>query len=169
MSSDWPFTGLHYEHIVNTMSAHGRSLTPTALAGVDPGVITVGVAAFGFVELALAVWMVLAPRSFYTSIGPFSGYNPHYIRDVATFEAALGFGLLVAVRERAWRVPLVAITLVQFALHSINHLVDIGTAHHAWAGYFDFFALAGATAQLALLLAAQRAAERETTKGADSR
>ena len=68
MSSDWHFTGLHREHIVVPVSAHGRPLARPALAEVDPGLITVGVAAFGAVELALAVWMVVAPRSFYTSI-----------------------------------------------------------------------------------------------------
>src|SRR5579862_4814030 len=144
------------------MSAHGRSLTRSAVHEVDPGVITAGVAAFGAVEIALAIWMAVAPRSFFTSIGPFSGYNGHYIRDVATFEAGLGFGLLIAAREPSWRVPALAITLVQFALHSVNHLVDIGTSHPAWAGYFDFFALAGATLQLAWLLAAARA---QTTRG----
>jgi hypothetical protein len=148
------------------MSTHSRSLSRTAVAEVDPGLITVGLAAFAFVELALAIWMVAAPRSFFTSIGPFSGYNPHYIRDAATFEAALGFGLLVAVRVPSWRVPALGITLVQFALHGINHLVDIGNAHPAWAGYFDFFALAGATLQLAWLLAAARVAQSQTTKGA---
>jgi Na+-transporting NADH:ubiquinone oxidoreductase subunit NqrB len=147
-------------------SAHGRSLARTALAEVDPGVLTVGVAAFAAVELALAIWMTVAPRSFFTSIGPFSDYNPHYIRDVATFEAALGVGLLVAVREHSWRVPALGITLVQFALHSVNHLVDIGNSHPAWAGYFDFFALAGATLQLGWLFAAARAASSQTTKGA---
>jgi hypothetical protein len=151
------------------MSAHGRNLSRSAAIAVDPGVITVGVGAFAAVELALAIWMVVAPRSFFTSIGPFSGYNAHYIRDAATFEAGLGFGLLVSVWERSWRVPALGITLVQFALHSVNHLVDIGASHPAWAGYFDFFALAGATLQLAWLFAAARAASGQTTKGARSR
>ena len=153
---------------MRSMAARGRTLARTAVAEVDPGLITVGVAAFGAVELALAVWMVVAPRSFYTSIGPFAGYNRHYIRDAATFEAALGVGLLISVRQPSWRVPALGITLVQFALHSINHLVDIGASHPAWPGYFDFFSLAGATLQLALLFAAARAASGQTTKGARS-
>jgi hypothetical protein len=142
------------------MSTHARSLPRTSLAAVDPGVITVGVAAFAAVQLGLAVWMAVAPHSFFTAIGPFSGFNGHYIRDASTFQAALGFGLLVAVREPSWRVPALAMTLVQFALHSINHLVDIGAAHPSWTGYFDFFTLAGATVQLAWLLAAARAGGR---------
>jgi len=151
------------------MSTHSRPLTRTAVARVNPGLITVGVAAFGVVELALAIWMLAAPRSFFTSIGPFSGYNRHYIRDAATFEAALGFGLLVAARRPSWRVPALSITLVQFALHSVNHLVDIDASHPAWPGYFDFFSLAGATLQLALLLAGARSERAIAMRGASSR
>jgi hypothetical protein len=158
MALDWSFTGLHRQHIVMPMPAQTKSLARPSLAMADPRLLTAGIAAFGVVEMALAIWMVAAPRSFFTSIGPFSGYNPHYIRDAATFEGALGFGLLVAVREQSWRVPALAITLVQFALHSVNHLVDISNSHPAWPGYFDFFSLAGATVQLAVLLAAARAA-----------
>jgi hypothetical protein len=44
---------------------------------------------------------------------------------------------------------MLAIVTVQFALHSINHLIDISNADPSWVGYFDFFALAGATVQLA--------------------
>ena len=40
---------------------------------------------------------------------------------------------------------MLAITTAQFALHSVNHLVDIEKSHPAWNGYFDFFSLAGAT------------------------
>jgi len=149
-----------------SMSTHARSLARTAVAEVNPTLITVGVAVFAAVELGLAIWMAVAPRSFFTSIGPFSVYNRHYIGDVATFQAALGIGLLVAVWDHSWRVPVLGITLVQFALHSINHLVDIANSHPAWPGYFDFFALAGATLQLAWLFAASRAASSQTTKGA---
>jgi len=46
----------------------------------------------------------------------------------------------------------VTISAVQFALHSINHLVDIDTAHPAWKGYFDFFSLAASTFLIAGLL-----------------
>ncbi len=142
------------------------------MATTTPGLIAAGVGAFGALELALAIWMIAAPHSFFTAIGPFGGYNRHYIRDAATFEAALGFGLLVAVRKPAWRVPALAITLVQFALHSVNHLLDIGASHPAWPGYFDFFSLAAATLQLAWLLAAARAVDAltpSTSKGVGPR
>jgi len=115
-----------------------------------------GLLVFAAYHLALAVWMALSPRSFFTAVGPFGVRNDHYIRDTATFEAALGVGLAVAVRRPAWRVPLLAVLAVQFALHSVNHLVDIGAAHPAWTGYVDFASLAASTALLLWLLALAR-------------
>jgi hypothetical protein len=111
----------------------------------------VGIAAFAGVELLLAVFTAVSPHAFYTAIGPFGAFNPHYLRDVASFEGAMGLALLVAVARPSWRVPVLALTTVQFALHSVNHLVDIGKAHPRWTGYFDFLSLAAATVLLARL------------------
>jgi hypothetical protein len=116
-----------------------------------PSVVTVGIGAFAFYHLALAALMAFAPHAFYTDVGPFGIRNDHYIRDVATYNAALGAAFLIALRRPSWRVPVLALTTIQFALHSLNHLVDIGQAHPAWNGYFDFFSLAALTALLAWL------------------
>ncbi|MEA2201587.1 MAG: hypothetical protein QOI89_2183 [Solirubrobacteraceae bacterium] len=113
--------------------------------------VVAGLVAFAAVELGLAIFMALAPHRFYIAIGPFGARNDHYVRDVASYNAALGAGLLIAVRHASWRVPVLAITTIQFALHGLNHLLDISSAHPAWVGYFDFFALAAATVQLAWL------------------
>jgi hypothetical protein len=121
-------------------------------AALRADAVTAGVALLAFYSLALALFMVVLPHTFYTSIGPFGQRNDHYIRDNATFSAAIGFGLLLALRLRSWRVPMLAVTTIQFALHSINHLVDIDTAHPAWTGYFDFFSLALSTVMLAGLV-----------------
>lgn len=113
------------------------------------GMVVAGLVAFAVVQLGLALFMAVAPHRFYIAIGPFGARNDHYVRDVASYNAALGAGLLIAVRHASWRVPVLAITTIQFALHSVNHLADITRAHPAWVGYFDFFALAAATLQLA--------------------
>jgi len=115
-------------------------------------VLTVGIAFFAVYHLALALFMAVAPHAFYKDVGPFGALNEHYIRDVATYNAAIGAALFVSMRRLSWRVPVLALTTLQFALHSINHLVDIGAAHPAWNGYFDFFSLALGTALLGRLL-----------------
>ncbi|HEX4838069.1 MAG TPA: hypothetical protein VFV03_06050 [Solirubrobacteraceae bacterium] len=126
-----------------------------------PTAVTVGIGAFAAYHLALALLMAAAPHTFYAQIGPFGARNDHYIRDVATYNAALGVALLVALRHSSWRVPVLALTTLQFVLHSINHLVDINATHPAWNGYFDFFSLAVTTLLLAWLLRIALAQERE--------
>jgi hypothetical protein len=113
--------------------------------------ITVGIAVFAAVQLGLALLMAVDPHAFYTAVGPFGPYNGHYIRDLSTFYAATGVSLLVALRRASWRVPMLALMTIQYGLHSVNHLLDIGKAHPAWNGYFDFFSLTAATLLLAWL------------------
>jgi hypothetical protein len=145
----------------------GRALStayeqPTGTAALHdpaPSVVTVGLAAFAAIQLGLALFMALSPHGFYTDVGPFGAFNAHYVRDVASFYGAIGIGLLLAIRRVGWRVPMLALTTIQYALHSANHLLDIGKAHPAWNGYFDFFSLAAATLMLAWLW---RVASRET-------
>lgn len=111
-----------------------------------------GMLAFALYHLSAGVLMALDPHDFYTQVGPFGARNDHYIRDVATYNLAFGVALLVASRRRSWRVPLLSCVVVQFALHSLNHLLDIGASHPAWLGPADFISLTLATALLGWLL-----------------
>jgi hypothetical protein len=124
---------------------------PAARVGQPVGALEIGIGAFALLQLALALWMAAAPHSFYTAVGPFDVYNGHYIRDVATFYGALGAALAISLRRPSWRVPTLAITTIQYGLHSVNHLFDIANAHPQWTGYLDFFSLAAATLLLAWL------------------
>jgi hypothetical protein len=138
---------------VQTVSA-AYEHSPGAAALPDdpaPSVVAVGLVAFAAIQLGLALLMAISPHTFYTAVGPFGTFNGHYIRDVASFYGAIGIGLLLAVRRASWRTPVLAITTIQYALHSVNHLIDIGKAHPVWNGYVDFFSLAGATVLLAWL------------------
>lgn len=125
-----------------------RSTAPTR----EERVLRGGLVVFAAYHLAIAVWMAVSPHTFYVRVGPFGVANDHYVRDVATFTAAIGVALAIAVRRPSWRVPVLALTTVQFALHSINHLVDIGKSHPAWNGPADFASLMLATLALAWLL-----------------
>jgi hypothetical protein len=113
-----------------------------------PSAVAVGVIALAVYHLAIAATMIFAPHTFFTSIGPFGAQNDHYLRDTATFNLAFGVALLVAYRRPSWRTPILACVTLQFALHTINHLADIGAAHPYWVGPFDFASLLLATAAL---------------------
>jgi hypothetical protein len=101
-------------------------------------------------HLLLGALMFFAPGAFYDTLGKFPPENHHYIKDVATFYLALGAVFLVSVRRRSWRMPVLVFAALEYALHAVNHLVDVQKAGSDAVGWFDFFALAA----IALVLAA---------------
>ena len=107
---------------------------------------------FGITQLALGLFLALAPGTFFDAIGPFGTRNDHYMRDLATFYIALGVAGLVAVRRPGWRVPVLALATIEFVLHAINHLADIGEADPKWNGPATFALVAASTALLAWML-----------------
>ena len=147
------------------MSASATTSRARAAAGLQPGILRGALAAFAAYYVGIGLWMAISPHTFYTALGPFEGQNDHYLRDTATFQLAIGIGLWLSVARPSWRVPMLTVSLAQFVLHSINHLVDIGNAHPEWVGYFDFFALAATAAQLGWLLLVARRAHPESPTG----
>ena len=107
---------------------------------------------FALTQLVLGLLLWLAPGFFHDQIGPFGPRNDHYMADVATFYLALGAVTLVAVRRESWRVPVLTLTLLQYTLHSLNHLIDIGEADPGWVGPADFVSLALGAALVAWML-----------------
>jgi hypothetical protein len=107
---------------------------------------------FGLAQLALAALMVVAPGTFFSDIGPYGVRNDHYLADLATFSAALSVVFLVAARRPSWRVPVLVFAVLQYVLHSVNHLVDVGNAHKDWLGPANLIALAAAAALLGWML-----------------
>ena len=103
------------------------------------------------INLGLAIWLFFFPHSFYTTLGAFGPYSRHYERDVATFYLAFALGAWVATRRPSWRVPVVAMTALQYGIHAINHAIDVNSARNSWAGPFDLASI-GVTALLAALL-----------------
>lgn len=112
-------------------------------------------ALFGLGQLVLGGLLWLAPELFYEQIGPYGPRNDHYMGDLATWYLALGAASLVAVRRRAWRLPVLAIALAQYALHSLNHLLDISEADPSWLGPANLAGLVVTSALLAWLLRAE--------------
>lgn len=134
-----------------TSEPSGLPTRPAAPAVPGISVLELGLLAFAAYHFAIAALMIFAPHTFFSSIGPFGTQNDHYLRDTATFNLAFGVSLLIAYRRPAWRTPVLFCVALQFALHALNHLADIGAAHPHWLGPFDFASLALSTAALAWL------------------
>jgi len=102
---------------------------------------------FGVGQVALGLLMVAAPGTFFEEVGPYAPRNDHYIRDLSTFYLALGGAAVVAWRRPSWRTPVLALALIQYTLHAVNHLVDVGEANPERLGPINL-ALLGVTAAL---------------------
>src|SRR5918999_376742 len=88
---------------------------------------------FSAIQVLTGALLWLTPGFFHDEIGPYGVRNDHYLGDLATWYLALGAALLVAVRRAGWRVPVLAVAFLQYALHSVNHLIDVGQADPGWA------------------------------------
>jgi len=119
-------------------------------------------ALFGAVQVVLGLLLWITPGFFFDEIGPYGVRNDHYMVDLATWYLALGAAALVAVRRASWRVPVLALAFAQYALHSVNHLIDIDHAHPKWLGPANFVSLVLTTVLLAWMLRANRSARRRT-------
>jgi hypothetical protein len=100
------------------------------------------VAGLAAIQLAIGVFMAAAPGAFYDAIADFGPENHHDLRDMATYYLAAGVTLLLSRERRSWRAPLLALVGLQYALHALNHLLDVGRAHPSWVGPFDLVSLA---------------------------
>jgi hypothetical protein len=116
--------------------------------------------AFGLGQLVLGLLLWLTPGFFYDEIGPYPPRNDHYMGDVATFYLALGAVALASVSRARWRVPVLVFALIQYALHSLNHLIDIGGAEPDWLGPANFASLVLTTVLLGWMLTREREAVR---------
>ncbi len=122
------------------------------LDAADAMLLTVGVA-----QLLPGLLAFLAPGAFYDAIGPYPPENDHYIKDVGTWQIALGVAALSAVRrDPAWRTPVLALLTLQYALHAISHLIDVGEPDPAWQGPFALIGLSLAAVLLAGLVVKER-------------
>jgi uncharacterized membrane protein len=108
--------------------------------------------AFAAVQVIIGGLLWLAPGFFFEEIGPYGPRNDHYMGDTATWYLASGAALLVAARRSAWRVPVLFLVAVQYALHSLNHLLDVGEADPRWLGPANLVSLLLATALLGWML-----------------
>ena len=116
--------------------------------------VRAGIGMLGAISLVTGLWMAIAPASFFDALGPFGTRNSHYLRDMATWQLAVGAGLLVAVGRPSWRRPMIAVGAVQALLHTLNHVLDMGDADPAWVGVFDTLTLAATLGLFAWLWSA---------------
>ena len=108
--------------------------------------------AFAVFQVVIGALLWLAPGFFFEQIGPYGVRNDHYMGDLATWYLASGAALAIAVRRDAWQLPVLFLVAVQYALHSVNHLLDVGEADPGWLGPVNLVSLGLATLLLVWML-----------------
>lgn len=109
-------------------------------------------AVFGVYSVVLGLFMLLAPGTFYDTIGAFGVRNDHFIFDSASFQLPLGLMMLAALKWPWWRVPTLAFATMHWALHSLSHLIDTNHAAGNWIGWLEAGGLVFTTVLLAIAL-----------------
>ena len=102
-------------------------------------------------HLVLGAFMFFAPGAFQDALADFPPRNDHFIKDVSTFYIALGVVLYISHRRRSWRVPILLFATIEYAIHAINHLIDVSDAASDGQGWFAVFAITLVTVVLAAL------------------
>jgi hypothetical protein len=109
-------------------------------------------AAFAALQVITGALLWLAPGFFHEEIGPFGVRNDHYMGDLAAWYLALGAVAFLAIGRATWRVPVLALSFIQYALHSLNHLIDVSEADPEWLGPVDLASLVLTTILLGWML-----------------
>lgn len=85
-------------------------------------------------QLVPGVLAILAPEVFYEQLGPYPPRNDHFIRDLGSWQIALGLAALAAWRMPPLRVPVLGVLAVQYTLHAVSHLIDVDRSDPSWNG-----------------------------------
>ena len=107
-------------------------------------------------QILLGLFALIAPGAFYDTVAPYPPDNDHFLKDVGSWQVALGSAALYAVRRPAWRAPMLAILALQYGLHAISHAIDVGQSDPEWQGPVALGLLVVTTLVLAALFLRER-------------
>ena len=110
-----------------TLTAHEHETQATGVGHRLPRAVAI-IGGIGFV--ALGLWGMLGPRSFFDAVATFEPYNRHFLQDIGAFQIGLGAVLLLAAVPR--RTDELALALLGVGVgalfHTVSHIVgqDLG-------------------------------------------
>jgi peptidoglycan/LPS O-acetylase OafA/YrhL len=88
----------------------------------------------GVTQVATGVLAFVAPGAFYDLAAGYPPENHHFLRDLGSWNVALGAIALYGARRREWHVALLGFLAVQYILHTISHIVDVSDSDPSWQG-----------------------------------
>ena len=113
----------------------------------------------GISQLVIGVWAFVAPGSFYDVIATYPPQNDHFLKDIGSWNVALGAAAVYAARKPSWHVGMLGVLTLQYVLHGISHAIDIDVADSDAMGVFATVLQFATAALLAALFLRERARE----------
>jgi predicted anti-sigma-YlaC factor YlaD len=85
-------------------------------------------------QLLPGILATVSPAAFYDTIASYPPQNSHFLRDVGSWQIALGLLSLFAWRRPALRAPVLWVLAVQYTLHTVSHVIDVNDSDPSWQG-----------------------------------
>ena len=79
----------------------------------------------GVTQLVVGVWTFVSPGSFYDVVATYPPQNDHFLKDIGSWNVALGLAALIAARTPAWQRGMLGVLAVLYTLHAISHAIDV--------------------------------------------
>ena len=118
--------------------------------------VTAAIGLVGVTQLATGLFALLAPGAFYDALAGYPPQNDHFVMDVGSWQIALGAIALYGARRPGWRTPLLGFLALQYWLHFVPHVLDVGDSDPSWQGPFAVVALGLAALLLTGLFVRER-------------
>jgi len=94
-------------------------------------VITTLAAFTALVTVAVGLWAIVDPESFYAIIAPYPPYSQHLIHDIGAFVLGLGCCLVLGLFVRDALLVVLAGNAIGGTAHFISHVIDRSLGGHA--------------------------------------
>lgn len=79
----------------------------------------------GLTQLIVGVWAFVAPDSFYDVVATYPPSNDHFLKDIGSWNVALGLATLHAARTPSWQKGMCGVLAVLYTLHAVSHGIDL--------------------------------------------
>jgi hypothetical protein len=118
----------------------------------------------GVSQLAVGVLAFFAPGAFYDLIASYPPENGHFLKDIGSWNVALGAIALYGAGRPDWHVPLLGFLALQYGLHTVSHIIDLNEAEEDWQGWFALLTQGLGAIVLSALFLRERAARTEAPR-----
>ena len=129
---------------------------PVPRAGARTDAVTTVLLVVGASQVLFGLMAFVVPGTFYDVVAAYPPYNEHFLMDVGTWQIALGAIAIYGARRTDWRVGLLALLALQYALPAISHFIHFGDAEKTGHSWFATIALTATAVLLFALLVRER-------------